>query len=67
MSNVVKNEVVKKTAHDKLVAKQNNSNTSGFVLKPKYDADKAKLGKKVPDTNNLVKKSDYNAKLVNRR
>ena len=39
-SNVVKNEVVKKTAYDILVAKVNNIDTSGFVLKTKYGADK---------------------------
>ena len=40
LSNLVKNEVVKKTVSDKLVAKVNNVGTSGFVLKTKYDADK---------------------------
>ena len=35
LSNVVKNEVVKKTVYDKLVAKVNNIGTSGFVLKTK--------------------------------
>ena len=63
LSNVVKNEVVKKTVYDKLVAKVNNIDTSGFVLKTKYDADKTELEKKIPDTSNLVKKSDYNAKV----
>ena len=29
-----------KTVHDKLVANVNNINTSGFVLKTKYDTDK---------------------------
>ena len=33
LSNVVKNEVLKKTVYDKLVAKVNNFDTSGFVLK----------------------------------
>ena len=32
LSDVVKNDVVKKTAYDKLVAKVNNIGTSGFVL-----------------------------------
>ena len=32
----VKNDVVKKTVYDKLVAKVNNINTSDFVLKTKY-------------------------------
>ena len=62
LSNVVKNEVVKKTVYDKLVAKVNNIDTSGFVLKTKYDADKTELEKKIPDISKLVKKSDYNAK-----
>ena len=35
LSNVVKNEVVKKTVFDKLAAKLNNIDISGFVLKTK--------------------------------
>ena len=31
LSDVVKNDIVKKTAYDKLVAKVNNIDTSGFV------------------------------------
>ena len=46
LSNSVKNEVVKKTVYDKLVAKVNDIGTSGFVLKTKYDADKTELEKK---------------------
>ena len=63
LSNVVKNEVVKKTVYDKLVTKVNNIDTGGFLLKTKYDADKLELKKKIPDTSNLVKKSDYNTKI----
>ena len=37
LSNVVKNDVAKKTVFDKLVAKVNNNDTTGFVLKIKYD------------------------------
>ena len=37
LSDVVKNDVVKKTVYDKLVAKVNNIDTSDFVLKPKYN------------------------------
>ena len=33
LSIVVKNEVVKKSVYDKVVAKVNNINTRGFVLK----------------------------------
>ena len=41
-SNVVKNEVVKKTVYDKFVPKVNNIDTSRFVLKTKFDSDKTK-------------------------
>ena len=57
LSDVVKNDVVKKTVYDKLVAKVNNIDTSDFVLKTKYNADKTDLEKKIPDVSNLVKKT----------
>ena len=63
LCNVVKNQIVKKNVYDKLVAKVNNIETSGFVLKTKFDADKTELEEKIPDTSNLVKKSDYNVKV----
>ena len=50
--------------YDKLVAKVNNINTSGFVLKTKYDTDKSDLEKKIPNISGLVKKTDYNAKIT---
>ena len=43
LSDVVKNDVIKKASYDKLVAKVNNIDTSGFVLKTKYDKDKLEL------------------------
>ena len=43
---VIKNDVVKKAVYDKLAAKVNNIDTSDFVLKTKYQTDKAKLEKK---------------------
>ena len=46
LSNVVKNEVVKKTVYHKLVTKVNNIDTSRFLLKSKYDADELELEKK---------------------
>ena len=46
LSNAVKIEVVKKAVYAKLVVKVNNIDTSGFVLKTKYDVDKAELEKK---------------------
>ena len=64
LSHVVKNDVVKKTVYDKLVAKVDNINTSGFVLKTKYDTDKSELENKIPDTSGLVKKTNYDAKIA---
>ena len=64
LSNVVKNELVKKTVYDKLVAKVNNIDTSGFVLKTKYDADKTELEKKIPNTSSLLKNQTIMLKLV---
>ena len=46
LSNVLKNGVLKKTVYDKLVAKVINVDTSGFVLKTKYDTDKSDLERK---------------------
>ena len=46
LSDVVKNDVVKKTVYDKSVAKINSIDTSRFVLKTNYDIDKTKLEKK---------------------
>ena len=37
LSDVVKNDIVKKDVYNKLVAKINNTDTSGFVSKTKYD------------------------------
>ena len=64
LSNVVKNDVVKKTVYDKLVAKVNNIDTSDFVLKTKYSTDKTELENKIPDISNTVKKTDYNTKIT---
>ena len=40
-----------------MVAKVNNIDTSGFVLKTKYQTDKAELEKKIPDVTGFVKKA----------
>ena len=40
LSNVVNNDVVKKTVYDKVVPKLNDIDVSGFILKTKYDSDK---------------------------
>ena len=71
LSNVVTNDIVKKTLHDKLVEKVNNIDTTGFVLKTTYDTDKSDLEKKINDadkkisvTSNLAKKTDLNAEIT---
>ena len=51
--NVVKNDVVEKTVYDKLVVKVNSFDTSGFVLKTKYDTDKSVLEKKICDADKI--------------
>ena len=63
-SNIVKNDVVKKDVYDKLVAKVDNIDTSGFVLKTKYDTDKSELENKIPDISALVKTTDYDTKIT---
>ena len=57
LSDVVKNDVVKKTVYDKLVAKVNNIDTSDFVLKTKYNTDKSELENKIPNVTDFVKKA----------
>ena len=47
LSDVVQNDVFKKTEYDKLVAKADNIDTSGFFLKTKYDTDKSELENKI--------------------
>ena len=51
---VVKNDVVKKGVYDKLAAKVDNIDTSDFVLKTEYQADKTELENKISDVSNLV-------------
>ena len=57
--------------HNKLVPKVDAIDTSGFVLKSKRDTDESSLKKKVIDadkkildTSGLVKKTNYNAKII---
>ena len=64
LSNVAKNNVAKKTVHDKLVEKVNNIDNSGFILKTKYDADKSELEWKFLILVKLLKKKkNYNTKI----
>ena len=69
ISNVVNNDVVKKTVRGKLVTKVHNIDTTGFFLKRKYDTDKSDLEKKIRDAgkripHTFVKKTDYNSKIA---
>ena len=62
LSDVVKNDAVKKTVYDKLVAKMNaillnNIDTSDFLLKIKYQIDKTELENKIPNVTDFVKKA----------
>ena len=49
LSDVVKNNVVKKTVYDELVAKVDNIDSNDFVPKPRYNTDKRELENKVPN------------------
>ena len=55
----VKNDIDKKTVYDKLVATGNSTDASAFVLKTNYDTDKSKIENKIPNTSDLVKKTEY--------
>ena len=54
LSNVVKNDVVKKTLYDKLITKVNKIDFRRFVLETNSDTDKSNLGKKIPDTTGVI-------------
>ena len=62
---MVKNDVIKKTEHDKLVAKVNGIDNTNFVLRTKYEKDGSdfegkidEIDKKIPNVTNLVKKNN---------
>ena len=57
LSDVVKNDVVKKAVYDQLAAKVNNIDTNDFVLKTKYQTEKTELEKKIPNVTDFVKKT----------
>ena len=59
LSDVVKNDVVKKAVYDQLVAKVNNIDTSDFVLKTKYNSGKTELEKKIPNMTDFVEKAKF--------
>ena len=65
LSDVVKNDVAKKDAYNKLVAKVDNIDTSNFVLKTNYNTKITELENEIPDTSGLVKKLTITLKLQN--
>ena len=67
LSNVVKDDAVKKAVYDKLVGKVNNIDTSGFILKTKYVTDKSKLEKKILILVILLKRHIIILKLVKKK
>ena len=63
LSNVVKNDVIKKTEYNKLVTKVDNIDTTNFVQKAKHEKNRSdfedkisNIDKKIPDVSGLVKK-----------
>ena len=65
LSDVVKNDVVKKTEYSKLVTKVDNIDITNFVKKNKYEKDRSdfedkinKVDKKTPDVRSWVKKKN---------
>ena len=64
LSDLVKNEVVKKTVFDKLVTKVNSIDTSALVLKTNCDTDKTELENRIPNTSSLVKRQITMVKLL---
>ena len=72
LTNVRKNDIVKKMKYDKLVAKVNDIDTTKFVSKTKYKNDGSVLEKKKisdvdqknPDIVAWLKKTDFNVKIT---
>ena len=64
LSDVVKNNVVKKTDYNKLVAKVDNIDTSGLVKKTNYNTKVTEIEDKISDSTSFVKESDYNTKIT---
>ena len=71
LSNVVKNDVVKRTEYNILKTKVDSIDTTNFVLKTKHEKDGSdfedkisEIDKKIPDVSDLVKKTDFNVKVA---
>ena len=66
LSDVVKNDVVKKSECNKLVTKVDNIDATNFVKKIKYEKDGSdfedritKIDRKIPDISSLIKKNRF--------
>ena len=57
LSDVVKNDVVKKTDYNKLVTKVDHIDTSGLVKKTNCNTKITEIEDKIPDTSNLATKT----------
>ena len=57
LSDVVKNDVVKKTDYNKLVTNVDNNDTSSLVKKTNYNIKITEIEDKIPDTSNLATKT----------
>ena len=64
LSDLVKNDVVKKAVYDKLAARLNNIDISDFVLKNKYQTDKTHLEEKIPDVTDHVNLTELENKIA---
>ena len=63
LSNVVDNDVVKKTLCNKLVTQVNTIDTNIFVLKTQYSTDKSGIEKKVDDVDKKMPDTTILAKI----
>ena len=61
LSDLVKNDVLKKDVYEKLVAKVRNIDTSDFALKTNYQTDKTELEKKMTDVSDLATNTALNS------
>ena len=56
LSDVVKNDYVKKSVYDQMATKVHNFDTRDYILKTKDQTDKTELEKKISDVSYFVKK-----------
>ena len=64
LSDLVKNDFVKKTDYNKLVTKVDNIDTSGLIKKTDYNTKITEIEDKIPDSSSFVKKTNYNTKIT---